>query len=74
MKAETGKHIFPGGGWGAIAVRTSPQIRTLLQALTNGGLYGQTLEQTAEIIIAEKIRKMLLDEKSLLFKKDRRLL
>jgi hypothetical protein len=61
VKAETGKHIFPGDGWGAIAVRTSPQIRVLLQELTNGGLYGFTLEDTAERILCEQLRAMLLD-------------
>jgi hypothetical protein len=61
MKAETGKRIFPGDGWGAIAVRTSPQVRTLLQELTNGGLYGFTLESTAEIILCEQLRAMILD-------------
>lgn len=69
MKTETGKHIFPGDGWGAIAVRTSPQVRVMLTALTNGGLYGRTLEETAEIIIAEQVRRMLLDDKSLLFRR-----
>jgi hypothetical protein len=61
LNAKTGKHIFPGNGWGAIAVRTSPQMRTLLQELTNGGLYGFTLEDTAEHILCEQLRAMLLD-------------
>jgi hypothetical protein len=61
MKAETGKHVFPGDGWGAIAVRTSPQIRGLLQELTNGGLFGLTLESTAEVILCEQLRAMILD-------------
>lgn len=61
MKAETGKHVFPGDGWGAIAVRTSPQVRGLLQDLTNGGLYGFTIEDTAERIICEQLRKMLVN-------------
>jgi hypothetical protein len=67
-KAETGRHIFPGDGWGAIAVRTSPRMRMLLQALTNQGLHGQTLEETAEIILAEQLRKMLLDDGSVLYR------
>jgi hypothetical protein len=66
MKAETGKHVFPGDGWGAIAVRTSPQIRVVLQRLTNTGLYGFTIEDTAERILTEELRRLLLDDRSLL--------
>ena len=69
MKAETGKHVFPGDGWGAIAVRTSPQVRVLLQRLVNTGLYGFTIEQAAEWIVTEQLRAMLFDEKSLLNRK-----
>lgn len=60
-KAKTGSHVFRGDGWGPIAVRTSPQMRGLLQELTNGGLYGFTLEGTAEMILCEQLRAMLLD-------------
>jgi hypothetical protein len=66
MKAETGRHIFQGDGWGAIAVRTSPQVRVLLDRLTQTGLYGHTLEHTAEVILTEQLRTMLLDDRSLL--------
>lgn len=71
MKAETGKHIFPGDGWGAIAVRTSPQVRVLLQRLVDTGLYGLTIEQAAEWIVTEQLRGMLFDDKSLLNRRPR---
>lgn len=71
MKAETGKHIFPGNGWGAIAVRTSPQVRVLLQRLVDTGLYSFTIEEAAEWIITEQLRAMLFDDKSLLSRRPR---
>lgn len=57
-----------GDGWHTIEVRTSPRVRMLLQALTNQGLHGRTIEETAEVILFEQLRKMLIDENSILYR------
>lgn len=38
----------------------------MLGALTDTGLYGQSIEQTAERIITEEVRRILLDDNSML--------
>lgn len=57
-----------GDCWATIEVRTSPRVRVLLQSLTHQGLHGRSIEETAEIILVEQLRKMLLDDNSCLYR------
>lgn len=47
------------GDWKPIKVELSYRMRWVLQRMVESGLWGRSIEQAAEWIIAEKLRKEL---------------